>query len=142
MNWGHKIALSFILFAAFIMYMVVRAFQEDIDLVSEDYYAQEIKHEDKMRQIANFNELETQVELKQLADQISFTFPKQSEASGQIHFYHTSRKIFDKSYAIGLDENFQQRISKSDLAQGSYRVKITWLADGKEYFQQHQLFVQ
>lgn len=142
MNWGHKITITFILFAAFILYMVVRAFQEDIDLVSEDYYAQEIAHEGKMQQIANFNDLDQKVEMKQLAQHIMLTFPKQSVATGQIHFYHTSRKIFDKTFAIALDENFQQQVAKTDLVSGNYRVKITWNADGKDYFQQEQIFVQ
>ena len=33
MNWGNRIVVAFVCFAAFIGYMVVRAFQEDFDLV-------------------------------------------------------------------------------------------------------------
>lgn len=142
MNWGHKVTLAFILFAAFIMYMVVRAFQMDIDLVSDDYYAQEINHQEKMHQMANFNELGSKVEVKQLGNQIVFTFPEQGGATGKIQFYHPSRQLFDKFYDIGLNDQGQQTIDRQDLVSGRYRVNISWTSGGKDYYQQEKFYVQ
>jgi hypothetical protein len=142
MNWGYKVIVAFVLFAAFIMYMVVRAFQLDIDLVSDDYYAQEIKHQDKMQQIANFNDLGAKVTVVQQGNQIVLTFPEQGGATGQIQFYHNSKQDFDKFYEIALNDKGQQTVSRSELVPGRYRVNISWLSNGKEYYQQEKFYVQ
>ena len=47
MNWGNRIILVFVCFIAFILSMVTRAFQQDFDLVAEDYYAQELNYQKK-----------------------------------------------------------------------------------------------
>ena len=131
MNWGHKITLAILLFVAFIGYMVVRAFQENIDLVSDDYYAREISFEDKMRQQANFNVLEDPP-----------TVPGTSHVDGIIHFYHPSRELFDKYYELSIAEDRSFVVNRNDLVAGLYRVNMTWRSDDKEYFQQESLFIQ
>ncbi|MEQ9230499.1 MAG: FixH family protein [Cyclobacteriaceae bacterium] len=141
MNWGHKITLAFILFAAFILYMVVKAFQQDIDLVAPDYYAQEIAFQGKMQQQANLQDLGERVELTIRSNEIEIEFPSEI-TTGEIHFYHPSRSIFDKKMEIKLDESNKQLIERSELVLGSYRVKLTWTADGKEYFQQETIFLK
>lgn len=140
MNWGHKIVIAFILFAAFIGYMVVRAFQEDFDLVSEDYYAQEINYQQKLNKLSNAAEAGKSVLVKQKGGEVLLTFPDK-EASGSIHFYHPSRKIFDRTFEIALTNQIQ-KIKRSDLVAGSYRVNITWSTDNKEYYQQSTIYIQ
>ena len=141
MNWGNKIVLAFILFAAFIGYMVVRAFQEDFDLVAEDYYAQEINYQQKLNKLANAAESQKTVLVKQKGDVIVLTFPDQ-ETKGNIHFYHPSRKIFDREFDINLSQNNVQEINRSELIAGSYRVNISWQTGDKDYFQQSSIYIQ
>lgn len=142
MNWGKSIFLSFVLFAAFILYMVVKAFQQDIDLVAEDYYAQEIGYQNKLVQKANLVELDERVLLKQVKQSITLEFPQSQNPEGEIHFYHPSRKIFDKKVPILIDDANIQTINRDDLIAGQYRVHITWKSGGKEYFQQDKIFIQ
>ena len=140
MNWGNRIVLVFICFAAFIGYMVVRAFQEDFDLVAEDYYAQEINYQHKLNKLSNAAEDDIYVRVMQGDDKVSFTFP--DEAKGNIHFYHPSRKLFDRMYTIDLSEDHVQSVSKSELIPGSYRVYISWNSNGQEYYQQTSIYIQ
>ncbi|GAB4230192.1 MAG: hypothetical protein Tsb0034_01980 [Ekhidna sp.] len=141
MNWGNRIVLAFALFAAFIGYMVVRAFQEDFDLVAEDYYAQEINYQKKLNKLANAADEEKEVVVKQSGQVIHLTFPDK-EASGSIHFYHPSRKIFDRTFDIDLGDGGVQTIDRSDLVGGSYRVNINWVSEGTDYFQQSSIYIQ
>ncbi|MEP1032251.1 FixH family protein [Ekhidna sp.] len=140
MNWGHKIVLAFILFAAFIGYMVVRAFQEDFDLVAEDYYAQEINYQQKLNKLSNTAEDGKSVVVKQKAGEILLTFPDEI-ATGNIHFYHPSRKIFDRTFEISLTD-YKQKIERSELVAGSYRVNITWRSNDTDYYQQSSIYIQ
>ena len=57
MNWGNSIILTFVLFASFVIYLVVQTFRASTDLVAEDYYAQEINYQQKIEQRANLEKL-------------------------------------------------------------------------------------
>lgn len=143
MNWGHYITISFILFAAFIMYMVVKAFSVNIDLVTEDYYAQEIAYEGKMIQKANFENLGASIKVTQTDQGVELYFPEEIQSpEGEIHFYHPSRKIFDKKISIALDDSRKQMMDRDELVAGRYHVKITWTSAGKEYFQQTAIYIK
>ena len=121
--------------------MVVKAFQEDFDLVAEDYYAQEINYQQKLNKLANAAEKEKAVIVKQKGDEIFLTFPD-SQAEGSIHFYHPSRKMFDREFDIDLTNGATQKIKRSELIAGSYRVNITWQTADQDYFQQSSIYIQ
>lgn len=140
MNWGNRIVVAFVCFAAFIGYMVVRAFQEDFDLVAEDYYAKEIAYQDKLDKLSNASKDEKTVSIVQTAQAITLTFT--DKAKGEIQFYHPSRKLFDRSFDIALNNGLQQSIDKEDLVPGNYRINISWKVDGKEYLQQSSIYIQ
>lgn len=140
MNWGNKIILAFVLFATFIGYMVVRAFQEDFDLVTEDYYAQEINYEQKMVRLANTETSGREVKIIQEARHVLVEFPDLL-ASGTIAFYHPSKQLFDKTFEIDLTDG-SQRIAKEGLVPGNYRININWNAEGKDFLQESKIFIR
>ena len=141
MNWGTKIFLAFTFFACFIIFMVVRAFQEDFDLVAEDYYAQELNYQARIQQKANLQASDQRATVSQEDTSIMISFQGISSPKGEIHFYHPSRKIFDRKYAIDSNAKVQV-IDRKELVAGRYRVNITWESEGKAYFQQEELFVR
>ena len=141
MNWGYKITVAYIAFITFIMYMVVQAFGQDIDLVTKDYYAQEIAYETKMVRKANALHAEEQVEVKQTLQEIIIKIPGGAGTSGEIHFYHPSQQIFDRRFEIDLDSKSEQQISKEEIVSGHYRINVSWEQDGKEYFKQEKIYI-
>ncbi|MEM6641881.1 MAG: FixH family protein [Bacteroidota bacterium] len=140
MNWGNKIALVFVCFASFIGYMVVRAFKEDFDLVAEDYYAREIQYESKLLKLANTQSKGKKVDISQTKDQVVLKFSN-ATANGTIQFYHPSRKMFDKTYEIQL-QNSMQLIPKSALVSGHYRINVSWEVGDQEYLQESKIFIR
>ena len=144
MNWGVKITIAFVLFAGFILYMVVRSYQQDIELVSDTYYSEEINFQNRINQKANLKALGEKVKVSTISrDQVNLEFPMNHEtASGEVHFYHVSRQLFDKKFPIQLDLIGQQIIDTEKLVAGRYRVKLSWEIDGKGYFQESELFIK
>ena len=140
MNWGNSIVLAFVLFATFIGYMVVKAFQEDFDLVTEDYYAQEINYEQEMVKLANAKSEKKVVAIEQKTATLHLKFPD-GGSTGKIQFYHPSRELFDKTYQIDL-ENGMQTIAKADLVPGNYRVNINWNSNGTDYLQESKIYIR
>lgn len=142
MNWGNRIVVAFVFFVCFILYMVVQAFNQHSDLVAEDYYAQEINYQEKLEQKANLENLDKKILIKQEEQSVVIQFPEGQKPEGEIHFYHPSRKSFDKKFAIEIDTENNQMINKDQLITGNYRVNITWESDGESYFQQEKIFIQ
>ncbi|MEP1095606.1 MAG: FixH family protein [Cyclobacteriaceae bacterium] len=142
MNWGNSIVVAFVLFAGFILYMVVQAFSQNYDLVAEDYYAQEINYQQKQEQKTNLENLNERISVKLENQTIVLTFPRDQKPTGEIHFYHPSRKLFDQKVAIAMNSKNQQIVDGSDLIAGNYRVNITWQSNGQEYFQQEKIYIQ
>ena len=144
MNWGVKLTIAFVLFAGFILYMVVRSFQQDIDLVSETYYSEEINFQDRINEKANLKALGEEVKVTPIGtDQIRFQFPKShGQASGEIHFYHISRKLFDRRFAIQLDSISEQTLNSETLVAGRYRIKLSWKVGEERYFQEAKIFIK
>ena len=141
MNWGTKITLAYAGFIAFIMYMVIRAFGQDFDLVADDYYAQEINYQSKLEKQANLLRSESKVEIRNEPHQLTFTFPKSSKTVGEIYFYHPSKKLFDRTIPIELSDDGVQVVDRADIVPGNYRVYIEWKAGETSYFQQEKLFL-
>jgi hypothetical protein len=48
MNWGRALLLVFVLFAGFMGYLVYRASGTHFDLVSKEYYRDELNYQDKI----------------------------------------------------------------------------------------------
>ncbi len=142
MNWGNKIVVAFILFVVFILYMVVQAFQQNTDLVADDYYAQEINYQQRLEQKANLKKLGDKVSIQLVGKSIALQFPKGQNPKGEIHFYHPSRELFDQKITIDTDAENKQLVAREKLIAGNYRINITWQSDGTEYFQQEKLFIQ
>ena len=139
MNWGHKITITFLLFFAFIGYMVVGAFQQDFDLVTDQYYAEEINFEKRITQRDNARNLENGVKVIQHKNHINITIPGENDISGTIHFYHPESSRLDKKFQV----NKSEMIIPKDLLQNSYYViKTEWESGNKSFYHQHRLFIQ
>ncbi|MFY0689223.1 MAG: FixH family protein [Cyclobacteriaceae bacterium] len=137
LNWGHYITIALLLFFAFIMYMVIGSFNQNIDLVSDDYYKQEIAYEDRIQQIKNQQEAKLSISAKASETGITINYPI-ANAQGKIQLYRPSEAKEDKFYKISGNEQF---IAKKDLSKGRYILKIEW-GDGVEsYYQEIDLFV-
>lgn len=142
-NWGTGIVISFILFCSFIIYIVIRAFQQDIDLVSETYYLDELAYQERIDERSNLAHSGYRVELAQTTEEVVVRFPGSfKNATGEIYFYHPSRELFDKHYVISLDKENQQVINKSELIKGNYKVKINWEVGETAYFQETAIFLR
>ncbi len=142
-NWGTKIALSFVLFGIFILYMVVQAFREDFDLVTENYYQEELQYQTRIQEKANLLQSGDEIVIETNEKDVLFKFPETfSEAEGTIYFYHPSKKLFDKTFQVALNEQNRQIIDREELVKGRYKVKVSWRVGGLSYFQEKELYLQ
>ncbi|MBX9851322.1 MAG: FixH family protein [Cytophagaceae bacterium] len=140
-NWGYSVAFAFIGFAAFIIYMVMQAYKQDINLVSEDYYAKEIKYQEQMDKMNNAYDIKDQIVITQNEKRVTIGFPI-SKAEGTVNFLRPSDEKKDLKKNIKLNNNNEQHFNKEEFHRGLYKVQLDWEHDNKKYFVEKNLFVQ
>jgi hypothetical protein len=144
MNWGHKIILGYGLFVALVATMItICVKQDDIHLVSKDYYKEEIAYQGQIEKLTNTRKLGQPVELRYAqAGTARLSLPaSQAPAQGHILFFRPADARRDVKFPLHLDANGNQDISLATLAKGLWKVKITWHLAGKDYLSEQTLVV-
>ena len=142
LNWGTKIALVFIVFAGSISYMVYRCIGVPVDLVTAEYYKDELVYQQVIDGTKNANALSTKVTLQKDGAEVVLQLPaemKNEQITGTVLFYCPYKSGYDKKIILQTGSDAKQVIQANLLAPGSYTVKINWQA-GKTHYYSEQAF--
>jgi hypothetical protein len=144
MNWGWSIVLAFSLFGVFIVALVFRSFQETIELVSEDYYQQELGYQQQIDKMTNNQALPVPLTFSQQAQQLVVQFPVEpaEEVQGEIQLFRPSDARRDRTVTIALNPARQQIIATDQLVKGRYKIKVDWTSGEAAYYTEELIFVQ
>ncbi|MEN8137943.1 MAG: FixH family protein [Bacteroidota bacterium] len=138
-NWGHGIALFLIVFVVTTVGVVIKISTDDTyshELVSENYYEDELKYQEEIDYVKNASELSSPVRYRATSDGLLISFPKDfslSEYKGTVKMQRPSNKILDLEIPIVLDENHQMLISRDKALEGKWNLRIEWEASEKKY---------
>lgn len=145
-NWGTGIVIAFVLFISFIMYFVINMNinkKYNHDLVTEDYYQQELLHQQEIDKVDNAKELKENVSWKKTDDGILISFPKNLDfknITGTVFLYRPSNKKLDSEINISLS-NHSLLIPKTRLLDGRWNIKVDWNYNGKSYlYKEHIVY--
>jgi len=139
MNWGWKIALFYGSFVAFMLFMVFMAVRQDFDLVSEDYYDQEIAYQSRIDQMNNATADGQKVTISKSDAGYELAFSGKAE-NVKVQFFRPS----DDTKDVVLEEATVEGalvVPIDRFTMGKYLVKVEWSVNGKTYFQEQNLFV-
>ena len=140
-NWGTKIAVFYISFVLFIIVMVVMAFGEKYELVTEDYYQQEIEFQDKIDRSANANSLEDKLKIDLKDGHVVLNFPSSNGITkGKINFFRPSDETADFEELIQLEDNMH-KVTLASFKKGKYLVKTSWENNNQKYFQEDIIII-
>lgn len=137
-NWGTGIVIAFAAFITFIMYFVINMSTNkkyEHDLVTEDYYKEELLHQEEIDKETNSKSLNQNVTWAKTIDGIVISFPEgldYSQIKGKVYLYRPSNKELDSDTTISLS-NHEMLIPKSQLLDGRWNIKIDWEYQGKSY---------
>ena len=144
MNWGNKLVLVFIVFAALIFTLVYKAVNTKFDLVSKDYYKDELRYQEKIDGIHKANTLSS-VAITQNNSTVTLALPKEmngEKVAGEAWFYCKSDADRDKKFVLKLDDSSKQAISKKELPTGAYQLKLTWQSVSGNYYTEQDVIIQ
>lgn len=135
MNWGKWIVVAFVLFAGFIATLVVVCMRQDVNLVSKDYYSEELAYQEHIVRKNNVNQLDTKPLIQKTGGFISIDFDQFNKIeTGKLKLFSPSDPKKDKVYILKASEQTQQLIPIDNVSKGMYRAQMRWVMNGKEYF--------
>jgi len=143
MNFGGKIAILYLSFVTLIITLVVMCFKQDVELVSADYYDQEIRFQDKIEAGNNEKQLANSIQHRVLKDEIILKVDSvllTKDFTGTILFFRPSNSKMDKEYKMEFKNN-EQKINSKALTHGAYKLQLSWVSNQKHYFKEEVIFI-
>lgn len=143
-NWGFKILISYAVFAAGIITMAAISMSKNIDLVSDNYYEQEIKYQDQIDILNNSKLIDENINLYLKDNEILLMLTDKEmfrDIKGEIYFYRTSNAKKDFKVEFSPDDSGIQTISALNLEPGSWKVKISLYERDSKYFAEKNIFI-
>jgi len=137
-TWGTGIVIAMLAFMIFILSFVYKSIAMDEyqhELVSEDYYKDELHYQEEIDKLNNSNSLSKNIELVNSKEGITITFPDdiaQESIIGSIYFQRLSNEKLDFTEQIKLTDH-NQLIPVEKLVSGKWIIKIDWESEQEQY---------
>ncbi len=143
MNWGNKLVLVFVGFAALIGTLVYKSMNTKFELVSKDYYDDELRYQDKIDGRSNAAKI-SGVSVAENTDAVIITLPAEQQGhniTGEAWFYCSSNASSDRKIALTTAVHNQLVVFKKDLVKTNYRLKLSWQDSTAQYYDEKQITV-
>lgn len=141
MNIGKWIVVTFVLFAGFIGTLVTICVRQDVNLVSKEYYKEELAYQDQIERISNTQALIEKPSIAKVNNAtLEVTF-RQSVDKGELKLFCPSNPKMDKNFDLKLQVRNNQLFDISSLSKGMYRARLFWIVNGREYFLEEVIYI-
>ncbi len=143
-NWGTSIVIAIISFMAFILYLVITMTTNQEfthDLVTEEYYKQELTFQDQLDRETNSKNLTTNIGVERTDEGILVNFPQDldlNDIKGNINLYRPSNKEQDFTIPVNLTAH-QVLIPARHLESGRWNIEINWTYGSESYYFKKEL---
>jgi len=137
MNWGIKILIFYLGFVVMVLASVFFAMTQKVDLVTDNYYEKELKHQEQIDKQQRTKSLKEKTEIQLLDKQIIIKFPVLPDKNNQknsVLLYRPSDPSKDLRIEIKTDTLGIQIISAEKLTKGFWKIKLSWVSNEAEYY--------
>jgi hypothetical protein len=133
MNWGKSIVLAFVGFALFIGVLVTVCVRQQVSLVSEDYYNEELNYQQQIDELTNAARLEDKPVISVSRKQIQVA----GLHRGELKLLRPSDSQFDALFMIDSIKTFDL----STYPSGRYNASLRWHEDGKTFLMKESIIL-
>jgi len=144
-NWGTAMVIAMVLFMVFILQFVYRTIAIDKyehQLVSEDYYKDELYYQQEIDKMNNASKLIQNVKIDRAEGGMLVTFPDDMDftnITGTVDFQRPSDERLDFKKDISLTDH-EMIIIDDRLVSGKWKVKVDWKYADEEYLLKEAIF--
>ena len=144
--WPWALIAFFVCFIGLVIAFIVFAVGQDLQLVREDYYEEEIRYQEQIDRLNRTWLVREQVRVAydaagQTIDILLPSSHAEENATGRIHFYRPSDASLDHEVALRLGADGRQVVPVSELAGGLWNLHLFWEANGQEYYAKHVVVI-
>lgn len=143
MNWGTKILIVYVVFISGILLMVFKSSTQKTDLVTTDYYAKELKYQEKIDEISRVSALSAPVGYAIKDNSLIIQFPKDfagKKLVGEAVLYCPSDENKDIKQRFSVqDEPLQMVIPAAN--RGLYELHLSWQDGGVSYYFENKIII-
>lgn len=134
---------AFICFMSYIIFFVTQAMRSEVNLVSKDYYQQELVYQDHIdvmnRTAAQKQEVTVAAPAGTGQVILNIAGGTKEKVTGTISFFRPSDGTQDFEVPVNLNESGNQLLNTGKLSKGLWRVKIDYSRGGQQYYSETQL---
>lgn len=143
MNFGVKITVLYLSFIGMILTLVFLCFGQKVELVSKDYYAQELKFQDRIDAINNEKNLEGSITHQLSGRELILNADSTlnlGDLEGTVNFFRPSDSGKDVKLKLNF-KNGKQVLNTNVLLRGVYKMQLSWKINNVNYFKEEVIFI-
>lgn len=134
-------------FVLFILAIVFFCAMQDIQLVTSDYYEQELVYQGQIDKVNRTRALASGLVMTydKLDNQIELSFPTDLDLAalaGRVTLFRPSNSRYDQTQPVQVDDFGRQFLDTEKLMRGLWRVKIDWRVGETEYYSEELIIVE
>lgn len=142
LSWGYKIMFVYVAFVAGMGVLVFKASSQKFDLVTKDYYDEELKYQQVIDQAANSSRLSAPLSIERTPNDLKIIFPDEMKNKKKLvdfYLYYPAdeKKDFRKSFELN-DNEITQALPVGMT--GMYELKLTWEAEHVKYYHERKIY--
>ena len=143
--WPYAIVGAMVLFMSYIAMFVYRAMNQEVDLVSKNYYEQEIQFQDHIDRIGRTVAAgDVAIDYNPAAQNVLLQLPesfKGKRINGKINLFRPSDGKLDQELPLQLGRDLSQLVETAELEKGLWKVRVSFTADTKTYYAEQAIQV-
>jgi hypothetical protein len=143
MNWGYKIIAVYAVFISGMLFLAFKSTEQDIQLVTEDYYAKELVYQQKIDEIKRTALLSDSLELAFNNRTLTIIFPNDFSAKkiiGTVTLYCPSDQKMDQHQSFDVNDK-KVVVQMPGTKQGLHYVKLSWMVEGIRYYYEKKIII-
>jgi len=143
MNWGHKILFVYVAFVAATLFLVFKASSQKDDLVTKDYYGQELKYQQRIDETERTNALSGKLQCDYKDGRLTIGFPKDflgETMSGSVVLYCPADENKDVTKDFTIKDSVLEVAVPQDH-KGAFELHISWQVSGRQYYYEQKIFI-
>lgn len=139
LNWGHKLTIGMVLFMLVIISMVVfTVAQGEIQLVTKNYYQEELRYQQIIDQVNNTRVISPEKVMRFKAGGKTLSVDLQafegiSSEKVLLKLYRPSDASLDKKLQLQLDASAQAQILLDEYHPGLWKLQLDWENEHKKF---------
>lgn len=145
-SWSIGLFIFYVVFMIVLIGVVIYSTQNNVELVTNNYYEKTLVYEDQIQAINNTKSLAQKpvVAVDKVQQQIFLVMPKiyiPETNQGKILFFRPSDSHLDFSVPLNCNMQNQQTFPLQKMASGKWKVQLTWTDGIKKYYYEQVIFI-